>query len=99
MGGSTGSDLANDPALRSLLLSTAIPATSFAVGSNALVRLEEREIGANMDLQANVNGWPSEDDYPSHRTWFHSDLKDVAYLYVQEAFNAIVRSGNLGISR
>ena len=68
-----------DAALRSKMLGDAIPAESFATGSNALDGFDNYEYLGNAD-----HGWPTRD-----KEWHHSDIKNIDYRYVQDFFRHI----------
>ncbi len=66
--------------LRAKLLGSAIPATCFATGANAL------EQTPSFPYQDYVNeNWPRR-----KRNWFHSDLKNVAYFFNSKFFDKVV---------
>ena len=70
-----------DAALRSKMLGDAIPAESFATGSNATDGFVNYEY-----LEKTKHGWPVSGDKPK---WRHSDIKNVDYRYVQDFFKHI----------
>ena len=51
----------------------------------------ERSGIQNFDMQEMSNSWPSGIDSIGHETWFHSDIKDVALLYVHPVLKEIIR--------
>jgi hypothetical protein len=89
---------------RHRILSDAIPAVTWVVGSHEVTNLNVRFGGPrNFDMQALYqNGWPSirgTPQWPPGTTaageWWHSDFKDVAYLYTYKLFHKFVETGNL----
>ena len=66
--------------LRAKLLGSAIPATCFATGANAL---EKTASFPYQDYE--TKKWPRRNG-----NWFHSDLKNVAYFFNSEFFNQVV---------
>ena len=68
--------------LRAKLLGSAIPATSFAAGANAM-RLTPSEPYQNYEGE----DWPRRD-----ARWHHSDLKNVAYFYNKAFFDFVVEN-------
>ena len=84
--GSDGSTVASTPDVRAKVLAEAIPATSRATGRN---ELDVWGAARNIDLMFKKSGWPLERitlKDPDGR-WFHSDSKNVAYLYVYKFFD------------
>jgi len=74
---------------RSRLLAQAVPAITNPAGGSSF--RAEMEID-QFDMNANRNGWPGGGD---HETWFHSDIKNVAYQYIYPTYRELVRSGGL----
>ena len=70
--------------LRAKLLGSAIPATSFAAGANAL-----REITSINYTAHEGKKWPRRNSY-----WYHSDLKNVAFFFNKSFFDEIVKGRN-----
>lgn len=68
--------------LRAKLLGSAIPATCFAAGANAM-RLTPSEPYQNYEGE----DWPRRD-----ARWHHSDLKNVAYFYNKAFFDFVVEN-------
>ena len=89
----TGSDYAQEN--RNRILSDAIPAVTWAVGSHPVPRLQAS--GKNFDMNALYeNGWPASRSTGDEAfKWHHSDFRDVAYTYVYKLFNIFVQTGNL----
>ena len=89
--GANGSTLAQQPTVYGRLLADAIPALSSAMGRNQL-----NDFGAGqINMMDQQNGWPAarlSDPELGHR-WLHSDLKNVAFLYVYELFDDIASRG------
>ncbi|MFO7534753.1 MAG: hypothetical protein R6X19_03565 [Kiritimatiellia bacterium] len=83
---------------RSLLLAETIPALSFATGANPVQGIEDLG-GMNINMQSQVvdggfqNGWPAGrmSGWSGNR-WLHGDYRAVAYIYVCELFEDIVKS-------
>lgn len=74
------------------ILALGIPALSGAAGLSALDPLIAEK---NYDMNANrASGWPRNSGYYADR-WLHSDLKNVAYLYVNPLFKKLVENGGL----
>ncbi|MBQ3812148.1 MAG: hypothetical protein II841_01120 [Bacteroidales bacterium] len=89
-----GDDFARQPVIRARLLADAIPALSFAAGSNPLPDTTAWS-GANVNLMSHESGeyplgWPREG-----QVWQHSDLKEVAYHFLYSLFDCIVLQGEL----
>jgi hypothetical protein len=86
----TIADKAEKHDLRSKFLACAIPARSFAMGANPI----NQEIGVgslSVDLLMNPDGlWPKKRVEEKIKLWFHSDYKNLAYLYVYPLFKTIV---------
>jgi hypothetical protein len=75
-------------------LAKGIPALSTPAGHEPISLPYGAEID-NMDCNAyKENGWPKDHDKWKKR-WLHSDIKNMAFLYVMQAFNEIVRTGDL----
>ena len=73
------------------LLAEAIPAQSFAAGTNSVVGMQ-----GNFNMQAKQNGWPqSRTRGPMINRWLHSDLKKVSLNYVRELYDQIIDIGGL----
>ncbi len=66
------------------------------MGANRMRRPGEfADLVPGFDMQANRNGWPSAVQHPDHQQWFHSDIKDVAFVYTWPVFEHIVTVGGL----
>jgi hypothetical protein len=81
---------------RAKILAEAIPALSFAAGSNEIQDMdilagEDRNIDMYFELRTGTT-WPGErpDD-----DWLHGDFKDIAYPYVYNLYDRFVEIGNL----
>lgn len=81
------------------LLSYDIPALSFAAGGTKInkpkVLAEGNKVGMNAEFKR--DGWP-EDHRSKDGTksaWFHSDFKDVSYLYTSKLYKDMVERGDL----
>jgi hypothetical protein len=72
-----------------------MPALSYAVGRNAI---EENGI-VNVDMSDQLrSGWPLSRENDSGGVnpiprWKHSDIRDVAYLYVHKLFDVFTSEG------
>ena len=74
------------------LLSFDIPALSHAAGGTEMggeTELDEAK-QVDMDKKYMTNGWPRDGD-----DWYHSDYKNVAYLYTSDFYKNMVKEGNL----
>jgi hypothetical protein len=77
------------------VLAHAMPALSYAVGRNAI---EENGI-VNVDMSDQLrSGWPLSRENDSGGVnpiprWKHSDIRDVAYLYVHKLFDVFTSEG------
>ena len=77
--------------LRAKFLADAIPATSLAMGGNAVTAGMAGFQNFQLDGGPVAGGeWPSERKSWGSRRWLHSDLKNVAYFYVHALFDRIV---------
>jgi hypothetical protein len=88
---SQGSALASDPDTRTRLLAEAIPALTFATGANAFPKnsaLFEEVVQFDMNKAFQKRGWPVDRLQNRRRRdrWFHSDVRDVPYLYNGDVF-------------
>ncbi|MEN9840358.1 MAG: hypothetical protein RL376_158, partial [Verrucomicrobiota bacterium] len=90
---SSGSTAAADPVARADALGGAIPALSFPAGRNPVPRFNDR----NIDLMSRQDGWPQErlNDRDAKNRWFHSDIKNIAYVFNRGAWELFVTEGNL----
>lgn len=96
--GAGGSATAAQPAVRAQLLADAIPALTNPAGSNPITAWETNPaIQRNRNMHGMKKGWPQgrldDDDYLDH--WLHSDIKNVAFRYVYEVFNAFCSDGGI----
>lgn len=90
----TGSAIAGDPVKQVQLLGEAIPALSTPVGQQKVNILDENR-NHNMPLKfGNPSHWPRGKDVNEVPVWFHSDIRDVAYLYCFGFFDAITQISN-----
>jgi hypothetical protein len=89
---------------RNRILSDAIPAQSWAIGSHAVPRLSpDGEPTRNFDMQATYeNGWPSGRgvaQWPPGATavgeWHHSDYREIAFPFTYKLFDQFVEIGDL----
>ena len=79
-----------DPFLE--MLAKGIPALSFSAGATNLFSLPaSRNYNMASDKSAS---WPRNHETYATR-WLHSDIKDLAYIYVFTSFNRIVEKGVL----
>ena len=93
----TGSAIAGDPVRRVQLLAEAIPALSTPVGQQLLTTLVDSRRNYNMpEMFISQGHWPRDFDQnlPTLRMWWHSDIRDVAYLYCFGVFDAITQISN-----
>ncbi len=82
-----------------ILLAQDVPALSWPAGSVAVGKFAKR---TDM-MSLNTNGWPEErlqSKYPKdknlrHDRWWHSDIKEVSYLYVHRFYDLVVNDGVL----
>jgi hypothetical protein len=92
-----GDTLAADPFTRTRLLAEAIPARTFATGANRFP--DKRPIPDNAQFDMNSlfqgRGWPAErvSNGRMHKRWFHSDVRDIPYLYNSEVFEKWLELG------
>jgi len=79
------------------LLSFDIPALSFAAGGTKIGKPKVLAEANKVDMSGyTTNDWPSEHrDEEDDPAWFHSDFKDVAYLYTSQFFKDMVFRGGL----
>ncbi len=84
---------ANDHFLE--LLAIAFPARTYAMAANELsiphINLQE-DINMQVEFKDALNHWPRP---TGEDNWWHSDIKDVDYIYVYEAYDKIVEYGGL----
>ena len=79
------------------LLAGFIPSRTLPVGANSVQRISDVG-GGNFNMQnLYQNGWPQErlDDDSTQNNWLHSDLREVAYLYVYKLFDKFRQIGGL----
>jgi hypothetical protein len=98
----TGSAYAQDS--RNRILSDAIPAMTWAVGShrvNALAPQNQRDRNFDMQLLYE-NGWPMSrgpatwpPNTPAAGEWHHGDFHQIAYTFTYRLFDQLVTLGNL----
>lgn len=75
-----------DYGLRARMLGDAIPAESFATGAN-----ETGGLAGNYNVHAAMaDDWPKSDDN-DNVIWEHSDVKNVAYYYLYQFFEKVLR--------
>ncbi|HEY5747343.1 MAG TPA: hypothetical protein VIU12_14795, partial [Chryseolinea sp.] len=93
--GTSGSDYASGQQHRNTLLAEMVPALSFATGANALANFETGNFNV-MDYK-NGGSWPNErlQDGTKGNNWLHSDVKDIAYIYVYPLYSKFVELGEL----
>jgi hypothetical protein len=77
------------------LLSDAFPARTLPVGANEVARLSPQgQPSRNFDMNTEYkNGWPF--DRPSDNRWLHSDVRQVAYMFIYRLFDSFVTLGEL----
>jgi hypothetical protein len=90
--GTTGSLFASEH--RAQLLAEMIPAISLPVGANYTRELNDNNY--DMPLSFIENGrWPRDiDDNTGVAYWRHSDIKNVAYVYVKKLFRELTEISN-----
>lgn len=80
------------------VLSFAIPSLSFAAGGTKISKPSVLKELNKVDMNDRfiTNGWPDDHKDPEgNEAWFHSDFKDVSYLYTFGLFNDMVGRANL----
>ena len=84
-----------DTIIQDRLLAEEIPARSLPAGANPIVRALGDPANHNFNMQTAdfQNGWPSERDQDK-KLWFHSDLREVSYLYIHKIFDKFVELGD-----
>jgi hypothetical protein len=89
-----GSAAAADHVARADALGGAIPALSFPAGRNPVPLFSATR---NRDLMAHQDGWPQDrlNDFDAQNRWFHSDIKNIAYVFNRGAWELFVTEGNL----
>ncbi len=93
-GKNTGSALAADPVKRTQLLNEAIPALSLALGANRSERLPLARNHNMPDVFAD-SGWPRPtDEATGLPRWHHSDMREVAYLYMRGFYDELSSIAN-----
>ena len=78
------------------ILSEAIPALSYATGSNPLIGTSWN--GKNIDMKSmQENDWPEKrkNDKNLRLRWLHNDAWNISYLYVYKAYCDIRKNGGL----
>ena len=77
-----------------LALAKHIPALSSPVGGNAV--LSSNNINLNdADEIERPNGWGRDDEFIYKQKWLHSDMKDMAYLFVFKLYDQLTQEGVL----
>jgi hypothetical protein len=91
--GPNGSAEARRWQVRAQLLGDGIPALSFATGANKTTGLGRGE----SDMMSLESGWPQErlKDRTTLNHWLHSDVKNVAFPFVHNLFEDIIKEGDL----
>ncbi|MGC6454937.1 MAG: hypothetical protein ACON46_00240, partial [Coraliomargaritaceae bacterium] len=74
------------------LLAEAIPAQSFAAGTNSVVGMQ-----GNIDLMQQQNGWPENrlNNQDLGNRWLHSDFKKLSLNYVRKLYDQLIETGGL----
>lgn len=94
-GVSTGSAIAADAVKHTQLLNEAIPALSLALGSTSSDRLPVARNYNMPDIFADRAGWPrSLDGATNLPRWHHSDMREVAYLYLSGLYDELSSIAN-----
>jgi hypothetical protein len=89
----SGSAVATNPVVRAKVLAEAIPSLSWATGANPVDNRFGRRNLNMMVIGKNSNRWPESriaSDWEER--WLHSDFKDIAYFFVFNLFDNIVRT-------
>ena len=74
------------------------PSLSFAAGGTKISKPSVLKELNKVDMNDRfiTNGWPDDHKDPEgNEAWFHSDFKDVSYLYTFGLFNDMVGRANL----
>ena len=79
---------------RDRILADAMPARTLPVGANSVPRFTP-PVGddRSFDMNALQHGWPT--SRLPRTDWRHSDIREVAYVFVHPVFNQFVNLGNL----
>ena len=80
-----------------LSLAKHVPAVSSPVGGMAVFQMSARNINMEVDGEQGVlrpNGWGRNHDV-YQESWLHSDMKDMAFLYVYKLYEQLIMRGNL----
>ena len=78
-------------ALRAKFLGDAIPATSFAAGRNPIT-LWGTQRNVNYQSFVRENAWPSARISSGTKVWEHSDLKNIAYIFIHQVFGTFLKT-------
>jgi hypothetical protein len=92
---STGSAIAADPLKHTQLLNEAIPCLSLAVGSNRTTVIQD--LNYNMpSVHASASQWPNArgTDAGGVPVWHHSDMREVAYIYLYGFYDKLSSIAN-----
>jgi hypothetical protein len=92
---SSGDSIAADALKRNQLLAEAIPALTYPMGSRVVSVLQDRNYNLATQFADQTGHWPRG---PKQGTtipeWRHSDMREVAFLYMHAFFAEIVRLSN-----
>jgi hypothetical protein len=79
------------------ILAGAIPAMSLAAGREAIPRPGVMAGNVDMNVGIKPTFWPDRDPDPNvdDYRWLHCDIKNMAYIYTFEVFDAMVSEGDL----
>ncbi len=80
-----------------LSLAKHVPAVSSPVGGMVVFQMSARNINMEVDGEQGVlrpNGWGRNHDV-YQESWLHSDMKDMAFLYVYKLYEQLITRGNL----
>ncbi|HWD91716.1 MAG TPA: LamG domain-containing protein [Verrucomicrobiae bacterium] len=88
---------------RNRILSDAIPAVSWAIGSHPVTALDLPNEPHNFDMQTSYeNQWPEGRGVPHYPTsttaageWHHSDYREIAFTFTYQLYNKLVETGDL----
>ena len=90
----TGRDFASPAQNRNRLLAEMMPARTLAAGRTAVKGVANAR-NFDMSSESFRNGWPQDRIDDRNLRWQHSDLRQVAYLYVYKLYEQFKTLGNL----
>lgn len=77
------------------ILASHVPALSSPAGKVSTLPVVNHSFDMNVRFQNNGWGRTSNMNETNYSPWLHSDIKNMAYRYVHEAFDKIVELGGL----